>query len=198
MHIKLALTSALILSLTACHFPAYDLIKLQQQDVQRTTIPLGFDEKTQARVRVYYTLANIVNFNNTTCEDWSKTKTKNYFTRVANSVPNHEIIRIGMPTTATSAEIFNKKQGWGNKETFKEFIVTANQSMIIDATMVDNIATYRSCHIAASFIPQAGQNYEVWYSQDQNMCTLKFNTINDDAKADIHTTQPFNNIKVCH
>lgn len=188
----------MILSLTACQFPGYELIKSQSQEVQKTTIPLGFDEKTQARVRVYYSLANIVNFNNTTCDDWSKTKMKNYFTRVANSTPNYEIIGIGMPKTESSETIFNKKQGWGNKETFKEFIIPANQPMIFDATMVDAVVSNRSCHIAASFIPEAGKNYEVWYSQNQRTCSLNFNTINSESEKEIHTTQELNNIKFCH
>ncbi len=193
---KIIAISVLTLSLSGCiALPA--LIAHEQKSVVYTTSNSPYNDKTQSRLRIYYQLANINMYTDTSCQVWKSKKVNNYFNSIATSLPNRETISIGMLKTESSISILNTPQkGWGPKNTFKEFVLDANKSIVLDARRVEATTSY-SCQVAASFVPEAGQEYEAWYSESTNSCRVSIHKIDKSKNAEPYQTEVLNKVNSC-
>lgn len=50
---------------------------------------------------------------------------------------------------------------------------------------------------AVSFTPEAGNDYEAWYSENNDTCSIKFNKITENKTDNLYSTQDFDNISMC-
>lgn len=164
-----------------------------------------YDNNTHSRIRIYYDDVNIQMYENITCTAWKNNSIKNYIHTVKNSLPNNQIITVGMPQTEKSYNLLTVPQKkWGLKVTFKEFIIDANQPIIVDAHHSD---VSKSCQIAASFTPKAGEDYEISYREGflgekgtgSRYCTLNLQTINKDKQehSELLKTQDSSELTKC-
>ncbi|HAV7139524.1 TPA: hypothetical protein OMR03_003636, partial [Acinetobacter baumannii] len=187
--------SVLGFSLTGC--VAVPILAMQHGQPTQTLNNAAYDKQTQSRLRVYSQYANVNTYTNTSCNEWSSKKIKNYFNSVMTSLPNTETISVGMPATKDSQSILKTPQkGWGPKLTFKEVILEANKPVVLDARRVETTARY-TCQVAVSFTPEAGNDYEAWYSENNDTCSIKFNKITENKTDNLYSTQDFDNISMC-
>ncbi|MCL6248943.1 hypothetical protein M5F00_13845 [Acinetobacter sp. ANC 4945] len=166
------------------------------QPIYRTE-SVDYDSNTQSRIRIYHQWSNTNLYENTSCEAWGKTKTKNLFRSFATSMPKGESVIIGIPQTEKSTSVLNTPQkGWGPKLTFTEHVITANQPFVIDARRVEATGSY-TCNIAGSFIPKAGTSYEAEYNENGNSCSLQLREISKTQINTVHTSQNINGLRHC-
>ena len=192
---KIVLLSSILMLSGCVGLPL--LVLNQQQDVVNTTYTQSYNDKNQARLRIYYKFANINMYENNSCDEWKSKKVKNYFQSLATSLPNTEIVSIGMPYTEDSSSILNVPQkGWGPKSTFKEYLLDANKPLVLDARRVETTGGY-SCQIASSFIPEAGRDYEAWYSGDNTSCSIQLREITKEKVNTLYQTQKLNKLQMC-
>lgn len=195
---KILILSSIILSLPGCVVLPTILMN-QYKDVENSEHYEAYDNKTQARLRIYYLNSNILLYKNKSCEAWKKNRMNNYFNTIANSLPNRETISIGMPATERSDIILNSVQkGMGDKASFKEFVLDANQSSIIDVHQLKDsgIKSY-SCKITATFVPKAGQEYEAWYDEHDSRCYLKLQKIQKVDSSKYYQVENENLLQTC-
>lgn len=197
MYLKYVGCVGIVLMFSGCNVLPGLMLQQQMTDAEVTKENVSFNTSNQARLRIYYDSANIVSHPDKSCTAWKQSKFKNYFKAVGSSLPNHEIIQIGMPVTEGSLAVFKPKTGWGVKPTYKEFVVSANQPFVLDARYVDAVVKNESCQIAGEFIPKAGEQYEARYKQTANSCSLTINRINTAQKAQVYAVESPNLIKRC-
>lgn len=190
MKYKILFPSHIVLLLLACTITP----NLFAQDQKTIASSLeSSNNPSQSRLRLYERYAHMNMYTNTSCEQWESTKVKNYFKSMTSSFRKQRTISIGMPPTENSLAIQNGKVA---RVTFKELIVEPNKPIVLDARRVEATGGY-SCQISGSFIPQAGQDYEAWYSESNNTCQINIHKISKVKEKDLYQTQELNELKKC-
>lgn len=196
MNYRIYIFTGLSIFLSSCAVMPLLSQNSQPETIQNSTLE-SFDEKSQARIRIFPFNSNLNKYDNTSCKDWNSRKLKNYFHSLATSFPNTENISINMPQTEKSLSILNaQKKGSGPNIVFKESIVEANQPVVLDARHLEP-ASGNSCQVAGSFIPKAGQDYEVRYTQNIHSCSIELKKITHTKVQDIYQTEVLNELRSC-
>ena len=91
-----------------------------------------------------------------------------------------------MPETARSLTAANDT-GVMFRDSFKEYVVTANKPITIDASESDNTATKKlgynvSCRVAVSFIPKPNTDYEASYVETNKKCFIQITEVQKDKQ----------------
>ncbi len=139
-----------------------------------------YDPSAEAKLRLYgpYGDTAIKSYADTTCEAWRQLKGGRTHTRFKNGLPRKiRNISVGMPTTQRSAAA-NADTGAVFRDSYKESVVGANKPLVLDGSQaVTTSVFHRSCRVAVSFVPVAGQNYEAAYETTDTGCAVSVHRI---------------------
>lgn len=189
-----ALTILFTLSVSGCFMAKKSIVVENRQ---------SFDSSSQARIRLYGSYGNttIKRYNAISCEDWRTRAQKRAHHRVNNGLPKKiKNISAGLPVTERSLAASNDT-GIMFRDSFKEFIVTANKPLTLDATEGYEVNNrYHSCRVAVSFLPKVNTDYEASYYEENHQCFINIREIqSQDIKPVISPTKalPAQDIQQC-
>ncbi|MDY6458110.1 hypothetical protein [Acinetobacter faecalis] len=160
----------------------FDLIKQYTKGADNVTHSVQYDENSQARIRVYYQYANIYMYPTNSCSEIKKYRLKNMLNIYK---PKIENIDIGMPKNEKSLFIWSKVD---KSTTFKEFVIPANKPITFDAYKNNGSGLIKetSCNVSVNFKPLAGQDYEIWYGEEDKMCSLNIKNLDTKVNQQIN------------
>lgn len=180
MKSKYLFSILLCLPMTGCFMAQKSAVVVSKQ---------SYDSTSQARIRLYgpYGAATIHRYNETACDDWRGTSQRKIHHRVNNGLPRKiKNISTGMPETARSLAASNDT-GIMFRDSFKEYVVTANKPITLDGSESDNTGTKMpgysvSCRVAVSFIPKPNTDYEASYIETNNTCSIQITEVQKDKQ----------------
>lgn len=202
--------SAFLLVLAGCASPLFPQFSPEVELYKRLTSQpeivrvKSYNPETSSRIRIYYHDVNMMMYENKTCFTWSEKKIKTILDVYKHSVAENKIVINGMPETKESYNLLNTPQEkFMPKATFKEFIVNANEPIVLNAYHSD-VAS--SCQVVKSFTPVAGKDYEAFFyrfwdrTTSQGYCSIKLKVINKDKQenAKFFDTQDSDALKQCN
>jgi len=161
-----------------------------QSQVVKKNVP--FDPGIQAQIRSYGSYGSdlIRIYPKTDCAKWEGTKRNAVNRRFVNGLLRKvRNISIGIPPTELSRKT-EKDTGFVFRDSYREMVVSANQPVVLDGAFSSQTRNqHYSCRVAASFIPKAGEAYEVRYLSEEEGCDIEVYHIGHEEKDGVRQTK---------